>query len=81
MPLAGGWWLDRRGVGEHTVFTRWTYEEYHALKEVPAPREISAAVIPGAKVTEVMHLDMTPAEALADTAAVNAAIAAAAPRL
>lgn len=81
VPLAGGWWLDRRGVGEHTVFTRWTYEEYHALKEVPAPREISAAVIPGAKVTEVMHLDMTPAEALADTAAVNAAIAAAAPRL
>lgn len=75
IPLADGWWLDRRGVGEHTVFTRWTYSEYHDLKEYPTPREISAAVIPGAKVTAVLHLDMTVDEALADTAAVNAAIA------
>lgn len=81
LPLAGGWWLDRRGVGEHTVFTRWTWSEYHALKEVPSPREISAAVIPGAKVTEVLQLDMTPQEAMGDTAAVNAAIAATVPKL
>lgn len=81
VPLAGGWWLDRRGVGEHTVFTRWTYGEYSALKETPSPREISAAVIPGARVTKVLHLDMTPQEAMADTAAVNAAIAATVPGL
>ena len=81
VPLADGWWLDRRGIGEHTVFTKWTYAEYRALKEVPSPREISGAVIPGARVTKVMHLDMTPQEAMADTAAVNAAIAAAAPKL
>jgi len=71
LPLADGWWLDRRGVGRNSVFTRYTYAEYSALKTVPSPAQLLASVIPGAAVTEVLSLPMTPGEAAADTAAVN----------
>ena len=74
IPLADGWWLDRRGVGERSVFTRYTYTEYAALKSAPARSDLLASVIAGARVTEVMQLPVTTSEALADTAAVNAYI-------
>ena len=72
IPLADGWWLDRRGVTEGTVFSRYTLAQYAAMKEVPSPQELLASVIPGAKVTAVVPLPMMQHEALADTAAVNA---------
>lgn len=74
LELADGWWLDRRGVGQGSVFTRYTYAEYAALPQAPTPKELLEAVIPGAKVTAVMRLPMTMREAEADTAAVNAFI-------
>ncbi len=75
VELDGGWWLDRRGVTDRSVFTRYTLQEYAALKEAPTPAELLAAVIPGARVTAVMKLPVTTREALADTAAVNSYIA------
>ena len=74
VPLAGGWWLDRRGVSPRSVFTRYTYAGYAALKEAPSPSQLLEAVIPGARVTSVVTLPMTTAEAVADTAAVNASL-------
>lgn len=71
LPLADGWWLDRSGVTEQTVFSRYTLEQYAALKEPPTPQDLLASVIPGAKVTAVSPLPMYQQEALADTAAVN----------
>ena len=71
VKLAGGWWLDRRGVGLGSVFTRYTYADYRALPQAPTPRELLDAVIPGARVTAVERLPLTLNEALADTAAVN----------
>lgn len=72
VALADGWWLDRRGVGIGSVFTRYSYPEYEALAEAPSPAQLLDAVIPGARVTAVMQLPVTLQEALADTAAVNA---------
>lgn len=80
MQLAGGWWLDRRGVGLHTVFTRFTYEEYAALPQSPSVAQLREAIIPGARVTAVEELPWTLREAVADTAAVNAWLHARAPR-
>lgn len=71
MQLAGGWWLDRRGVGRHTVFTRFTYEEYAAMQQAPSVAQLKEAVIPGARVTVVAELPWTLQDAVADTAAVN----------
>lgn len=71
LTLAGGWLLDRRGVSENTRFTRYTYAQYMALKEVPTVSELLASVIPGARITEMYALTCTTQEALADTAAVN----------
>lgn len=80
MQLAGGWWLDRRGVGQHTVFTRFTYEEYAVLPQSPSVAQFREAIIPGARVTAVEELPWTLREAEVDTAAVNAWLHAHAPR-
>lgn len=69
--LAKGWILSPLGVSSRTVFTKWTLDEYRALKECPTPDEILTAVIPGAKVVMTIQAPMTLSEALADTAAVN----------
>ena len=69
--LADGWLLDRRGIGENAVFTRWTYNEYAALSEPPTLAELKSAVIPGSRVTEIRRLPMFTSEAASDTAAVN----------
>ncbi len=71
LPLADGWLLDRRGIGENTRFTRYTYAQYMALKEPPTIAELLKAVIPTACITELYSLPCTTQEALADTAAVN----------
>lgn len=80
LPLADGWWLDRRGISANSVFTRFTYSEYRALPAAPTPAELKASIIPGARVTVTLQLPMTVAEATADTAAVNAALSRLAPR-
>lgn len=69
--LNQGWLLSPVGVTKNTVFTKWTYEEYRNLPQVPTPQEILQAIIPGAKVTFGISAPMTTQEALADTAAVN----------
>lgn len=67
----GGWMLSPVGVTAQSVFTRYTFEEYRALPQVPTPQEIMSAIIPGSAVTATLVAPLTPAEALADTAAVN----------
>lgn len=72
VALGNGWWLSRCGITPNSVFTTYTYATYTALKKAPTPAELMKAVIPGARVTRVERLDMTPQQALADTAAVCA---------
>lgn len=71
LVLADGWLLSPVGVTASSVFTRWTYAEYRAMKQTPSPDEIMQAIIPGAKVTMTMQAPMTQSEAMADTTAVN----------
>lgn len=71
IELSGGWWLDRCGVSSSTVFSRYTLAEYAALESAPSPAEMVESIIPGARVTVVERLSMTPSEAVADTVAVN----------
>lgn len=74
VELPGGWYLDRRGLGPDVAFINLTYEEYSRLKQAPAPEELMKMIIPGAEVTEMRRLDMSPAHAAADTAAVIRAL-------
>ncbi len=76
IALGDGWLLDRRGISEQSVFTRYTYAEYSALAAPPTLAELRDAVIAGARPVDIHRLDMTPSQAAADTAAVKAAIAA-----
>lgn len=71
IALGDGWYLDRRGISENSRFTRWTYAEYQKLPSVPSTAEIKAAIIPGARPTDIRRLQMTPWEAAADTAAIK----------
>lgn len=79
LSLGDGWWLSRCGITQNSVFTTYTYAAYSALKQTPTPAELMKAVIPGARVTQIERLSMTPQEALADTAAVRAELRALAP--
>lgn len=63
VEVGDGWWLNRQGISENSVFTKFTFEEYSALKEVPTPEELKAAIIPGARVTEYRVLAIPAAEA------------------
>lgn len=72
--LADGFLLDRRGITINSVFTRYTYAEYASLAATPPTDSLLAAIIPGSCVVELASLPMTTAEALADTAAINAII-------
>lgn len=75
VSVGDGWWLDRRGVSQNTVFTRWTYADYAKLDHTPTPEEIMNNLIPGSKVITVLTLPMTESEAAADPAAVRRLVA------
>lgn len=62
--LGDGWWLNRQGLGPNSVFTKWTFEEYHALPSTPSQAEILAAIIPGATVTEYRQLPVSASQAM-----------------
>ncbi len=56
VDLGNGWWLNRQGISKNSVFTRYTFDEYMKLPEVPSPVELKAAIIPGAYVSEMQQL-------------------------
>ncbi|MCH5215385.1 MAG: hypothetical protein J1F10_00480 [Muribaculaceae bacterium] len=43
--LIDGYLLDNRGIGINTVFTRFTYEEYSRLKDVPSVAELLSSIV------------------------------------
>lgn len=53
VSLGDGWWLNRQGISPNSVFTRYTFEEYSKLKQVPTLQQLKDAIIPGARVTEM----------------------------
>ncbi len=61
--IGEGWWLNRQGLSENSVFTKWTFEEYAALDKVPTPAEIKQSIIPGARVTDFCRLSILASEA------------------
>jgi hypothetical protein len=71
VALKDGYLLDRRGINENSAFTRYTYSEYAALQQAPSTEELLKAVIPGAKVTEIVKLPITLSQAENDMTAVN----------
>ena len=66
--LHDGWLLDRRGISPDTRFISYTYSRYHSLLEAPSTAELKAAIVPDARVTEIVSLpykigEVTPAMA------------------
>lgn len=68
LALGNGWYLNRQGIGQNSVFTKWTFKEYSRLPKVPSATEIKDAIIPGATVTEFRQLPLSLQEALANPA-------------
>ena len=44
-PLADGYLLDNRGIGQHVAFLSYTYEEYAALPKTPTAAELFEKII------------------------------------
>lgn len=63
VAIGNGWYLNRQGISANSVFTKWTFDEYKALKNVPSPSEIKEAIIPGAKVLKFIVLPVSASEA------------------
>lgn len=63
VDLGNGWWLNTQGISASSVFTTYTFDEYAKLKSVPSPDKLKAAVIPGARVTEMQQLPFSVSEA------------------
>ncbi len=74
IQLAEGYLLDRRGIGENTAFTQYTYESYSALKQAPSLKLLNESIIRGAEVVEIVRLPMTFTEAINDTTRCNSII-------
>lgn len=70
--LGDGWWLDRRGLSAHSVFTTYTYEEYEAMQHAPALQELMNHIDRNVRITRMVELPITAAEAEADPAVVRA---------
>ena len=70
IALADGWYLSRRGVNAQTVFTRYTYAEYAALKTAPTLPQLKASILPGAKITETRTLSISQSDALENPSAI-----------
>lgn len=62
--LGNGWWLNRQGISANSVFTKYTFEDYMKLKNVPRQSEIIKNIIPGARVTEFRQLPYPAYEAM-----------------
>lgn len=63
LDLGEGWWLNRQGLGQNSVFTTYTFADYAALPQAPSPEQIKAAIIPGSEVVEMVVLPFTVSEA------------------
>lgn len=64
IDLGNGWWLNRQGIGPNSVFTRYTFDEYEKLPNVPTLEELKASVIPGARVSNWKRLSYPASEAM-----------------
>lgn len=64
VDLGNGWWLNRQGISDRSVFTKYTFEQYAKLKKVPTQQELKAAIIPGSEVTAIQELPVPVSEAM-----------------
>lgn len=71
LQLEGGWWLNRQGIGSSSVFTTYTFSDYAKLGTVPTQQQLLDAVIPGAKVTQIVELPYTINEASSHISEIN----------
>lgn len=56
IKLAGGWYLDRRGISPTSGFLDYTYKEYSKLPATTGPAELRAHIIPDAGITAIRRL-------------------------
>lgn len=71
LDLGGGWWLNRQGLSANSVFTRYSFEEYSALKNVPSREKLKEMIIPGSKVTAFEILPVPASKALNELDAIK----------
>lgn len=61
--LGDGWYLNNQGINANSVFTKYTFEEYAKLPAVPTPQQLKDAIIPGARVENMVQLPYSVNEA------------------
>lgn len=64
VDLGNGWWLNRQGLSDKSVFTRYTFADYAALKSVPTHAQLIESIIPDAKITGFQELPYNVTDAM-----------------
>ncbi|MBD5357762.1 MAG: hypothetical protein HDR88_12275 [Bacteroides sp.] len=54
--LGDGWYLNNQGLNANSVFTKYTFDEYSKLPSAPSPQQLKEAIIPGARVENMIQL-------------------------
>lgn len=72
IALDGGYLLDRRGVGENSVFLDYTYEEYARLPQVPPIDTLMAHVVDFHPIVELYVLPLNADKVWSDPSLANA---------
>lgn len=62
--LGSGWWLNRQGISDNSVFLKYTFEEYSRLENVPSREELKKMIIPDSHVTGFRQLPYSASEAM-----------------
>jgi hypothetical protein len=57
--LANGYYLDNRGIGANTAFTKYTYEEYSKLSAAPSLDDLYHSIIDKDPFTVIYVVDKT----------------------
>ena len=63
LNLGNGWWLNRQGLGKNSVFTKYKFDEYAELPQVPSLQQLKNAIIPGARFNQIIELPYSIGEA------------------
>lgn len=71
LPLADGYLLDQRGIGNTVAFLSLTYKDYAELPAVPSTDLLMKSIIDKNPLLEMYRLPINFNEAVADTAKVN----------
>lgn len=62
-PIGNGWYLNRQGLSNNSVFTTFTFDKYRNLQTPPSHKELIESIIPGSGIEEFVEIPLSISDA------------------